>query len=89
MRNRNTIEFLALWEELHNPNFNRVQFDTVKTEDGLNRFIMTPTKWIQQMNAVGIVVKSGRYGGGTYIHRFKGRRVELTGWIWGYVVETG
>ena len=68
MRNRNTIEFLALWEELHNPNFNRVQFDTVKTEAGLNRFIMTPTKWIQQMNAIGIVVKSGRYGGGTYAH---------------------
>lgn len=68
MRNRNTIEFLAVWEELHNPNFNRVQFDTVKMEAGLNRFIMTPTKWIQQMNAIGIVVKSGRYGGGTYAH---------------------
>ena len=68
MRNRNTIEFLALWEELHNQNFNRVQFDTVKNEAGLNRFIMTPTKWIQQMNAIGIVVKSGRYGGGTYAH---------------------
>lgn len=68
MRNRNTIEFLAVWEELHNTNFNRVQFDTVKAEAGLNRFIMTPTKWIQQMNAIGIVVKSGRYGGGTYAH---------------------
>lgn len=68
MRNRNTIEFLALWEELHNQNFNRVQFDTVKNEAGLNRFIMTPTKWIQQMNAIGIVAKSGRYGGGTYAH---------------------
>lgn len=68
MRNRNTIEFLAVWEELHNPNFNRVQFDTVKMEAGLNRFIMTPTKWIEQMNAIGIVVKSGRYGGGTYAH---------------------
>lgn len=67
MRNRNTIEFLAVWEELHNPDFNRVQFDTVKTEAGLNRFVMTPSKWIEQMNAIGIVSKPGRYGG-TYAH---------------------
>jgi len=67
MRNKNTIEFLSVWEELHNPNFNRVQFDTVKNEAGLNRFVMTPTKWITQMNAIGIVSKSGRYGG-TYAH---------------------
>ena len=45
MRNRNTIEFLGLWECLHNPNFNRVQFDAFKTESGLNRFVMTPSKW--------------------------------------------
>ena len=68
MRNRNTIEFLGLWEQLHNPDFNRVQFEAVKTEAGLNRFVMTPTKWIEQMNAIGIVSKSGRYGGGTYAH---------------------
>ena len=68
MRNRNTIEFLAVWEELHNPGFNRVQFEAVKTEAGLNRFVMTPTKWIGQMNAIGIVSRSGRYGGGTYAH---------------------
>ena len=48
MRNRNTIEFLGVWETLHNPNFNRVQFDTVKNEAGANRFVMTPTKWIEQ-----------------------------------------
>ena len=48
MRNRNTIEFLGLWESLHNPAFNRVQFDTFKTEAGLNRFVMTPSKWIEQ-----------------------------------------
>ena len=47
MRNRNTIEFLGLWESLHNPSFNRVQFDTFKTEAGLNRFIMTPSKSAQ------------------------------------------
>jgi len=68
MRNRNTIEFLGVWETLHNPNFNRVQFDTVKNESGANRFVMTPTKWIEQTNAIGIVSKAGRYGGGTFAH---------------------
>lgn len=68
MRNRNTIEFLGVWETLHNPSFNRVQFDTVKKEAGANRFVMTPTKWIEQTNAIGIVSKAGRYGGGTFAH---------------------
>ena len=68
MRNRNTVEFLGVWEQLHNPNFNRVQFEAVKSEAGLNRFVMTPTKWIEKMNAIGLVSKSGRYGGGTYAH---------------------
>ena len=68
MRNRNTIEFLGVWEQLHNPDFNRVQFEAVKNEAGHNRFVMTPTKWIEQMNSIGIVSKSGRYGGGTYAH---------------------
>lgn len=67
MRNRNTIEFLGVWERLHNPNFNRVQFDAFKNEAGLNRFTMTPTKWIEQTNSIGIISKSGRYGG-TYAH---------------------
>lgn len=67
MRNRNTIEYLGVWEILSNPNFNRVQFEAVKKESGLNRFVMTPTKWIQEMNAIGIISKSGRYGG-TYAH---------------------
>ena len=62
------MEFLAVWEELHNPDFNRVQFEAVRSEAGLNRFIMTPTKWIEQTNAIGIVSKAGRYGGGTYAH---------------------
>ncbi|WP_299123288.1 KilA-N domain-containing protein [uncultured Eubacterium sp.] len=68
MRNRNTIEFLGVWEELHNPDFNRVQFDAVKSEAGLNRFIMTPKRWIEEMNAIGITSKPGRYDGGTYAH---------------------
>ena len=71
MRNRNTVEFLAVWEELHNPDFNRVQFEAVRSEAGLNRFVMTPTKWIEQTNAIVIVSKAGRYGGGTYAHNYK------------------
>lgn len=67
MRNRNTIEFLGVWEELHNPSFNRVQFEAVRNQAGLNRFVMTPSKWIEQMDAIGIVSKAGRYGG-TYAH---------------------
>lgn len=57
MRNRNTVEFLAVWEEFHNSDFNRVQFEAVRSEAGLNRFVMTPTKWIEQTNAIGIVSK--------------------------------
>lgn len=68
MRNRNTIELLGVWEVLHNPNFNRVQFDAVKNDAGSNRFVMTPAKWINLTNAIGIVSKSGRYDGGTYAH---------------------
>ena len=71
MRNRNTVEFLAVWEELHNPDFNRVLYEAVRSEAGLNRFVMTPTKWIEQTNAIGIVSKAGRYGGGTYAHNYK------------------
>jgi len=67
MRNRNTVEFLAVWEELQNPDFNRVQFEAVRNEAGLNRFVMTPTRWIETTNAIGIVSKAGRYGG-TYAH---------------------
>ena len=65
MRNRNTVEFLAVWEEFHNSDFNRVQFEAVRSEAGLNRFVMTPTKWIEKTNAIGIVSKAGRYGGGS------------------------
>ncbi|CAM3216626.1 KilA-N domain-containing protein [Streptobacillus ratti] len=67
MRNRNTLEFIGLWEALNNENFNRVQFDTFRNEAGLNRFTMTPQKWIESTNAIGIISKAGRYGG-TYAH---------------------
>ena len=78
MRNRNTIEFLGLWESLHNPNFNRVQFDTFRTEAGLNRFVMTPSKWVEHTAAIGIVSKAGRYGG-TYAH--SDIAMEFASWI--------
>ncbi len=78
MRNRNTIEFLGLWESLHNPNFNRVQFDTFRTEAGLNRFVMTPSKWVENTRAIGITAKAGRYGG-TYAH--SDIAMEFASWI--------
>lgn len=67
LRNRNTIEFLGIWETLSNPNFNRVEFDTFKSQSGLNSFSLTPQNWIDKTNAIGIQSKSGRYGG-TYAH---------------------
>ena len=79
MRNRNTLEFLGLWESLHNPSFNRVQFDTFRIEAGLNRFVMTPSKWIETTEAIGIVTKAGRYGGGTYAH--SDIAMEFASWI--------
>lgn len=78
MRNRNTIEFLGLWESLHNPSFNRVQFDTFRTKAGLNRFVMTPSKWVEHTAAIGIVSKAGRYGG-TYAH--SDIAMEFASWI--------
>lgn len=68
MRNKNTIEFLGVWERLHNPNFKGVEFDTFWHEAGLNRFNMTPRKWIEATNAIGIISKSGR-NGGTFAHK--------------------
>ena len=78
MRNRNTLEYIGLWEILNNPNFNRVQFDTFKNEAGLNRFTMTPQKWIDLTNAIGIISKSGRYGG-TFAH--SDIAMEFASWI--------
>lgn len=67
MRSRDTIEFLGLWESLHNPDFKPVEFDGFKAQAGLNAFTMSPTKWINGVNATGLVSKAGRYGG-TYAH---------------------
>ena len=63
MRNRNTIEFLGIWEELYNPNFNPIEFERFRKEAGLNAFTMSPTKWVESTNAIGITAMSGRYGG--------------------------
>ena len=68
MRNRNTVEFIGIWEELHNPNFKGNEFVIFKIQAGLNSFNLTPRKWIEATNAIGILSKSGRYGGGTYTH---------------------
>ena len=69
LRNKNTIVFLGLWEELHNPGFNRVEFDTVKNEAGLNSFMISPQKWIEKTGAIGLTVSSGRYNSGVYAHQ--------------------
>ena len=63
MRNRNTIEFLGIWETLHNPNFNPLEFEGFRKEAGLNAFTLSPTRWIETTNAIGIISQSGRYGG--------------------------
>ena len=69
MRNRNTLEFLGIWEQMHNPNFKGIEFDTFKKEAGLNSFHLTPKKWINATQAIGIQSRAGRYGGGTYAHK--------------------
>mgnify|MGYP000283010542 CR=1 FL=1 len=78
MRNRNTVEFLGIWEQIHNPDFKGVEFDTFRKQAGLNNFNLTPKKWIEATNAIGIISKSGRYGG-TYAH--KDLAFEFGAWI--------
>lgn len=69
MRNRNTLEFLGIWEQIHNPDFKGGEFETFKKEAGLNSFHLTPKKWIDATQAIGIQSRAGRYGGGTYAHK--------------------
>lgn len=68
LRRRDTIDYLAFWEKLNNPNFNPIEFDVIRNESGTNRFILTAKEWCSRTNAIGIVAKAGRYGG-TYAHR--------------------
>ena len=78
LRNRNTIEFLGIWEQLNNPGFNPIEFDGIKKQAGLNSFILTTKKWVEKTNAIGLVSKAGRYGG-TYAH--KDIAFEFASWI--------
>jgi len=78
LRNRNTIEFLGIWEQLNNPDFNSVEFDGIKMLAGLNSFAMTPKQWIEKTKAIGIISHTGRYGG-TYAH--KDIAFEFASWI--------
>lgn len=78
LRNRDTIEFLGLWEQLNNPDFNPVEFDGFRKEAGKNAFVLSPQKWIETTNAIGIRSKSGRYGG-TFAH--KDIAFEFASWV--------
>ncbi|MDQ6528442.1 KilA-N domain-containing protein [Flavobacterium sp. LHD-85] len=68
MRNRSTIEFVGLWEKFNNPDFNSIEFDGIKNMAGSNSFSLTPKRWIESTNAIGIISKTGRYGG-TFAHK--------------------
>jgi hypothetical protein len=78
IRNRNTVEFIGIWEQLNNPDFNTVEFDGFRKKAGLNSFTLTPKQWIKKTNAIGIISKAGRYGG-TYAH--KDIAFEFATWI--------
>lgn len=78
LRSKSTIEFLGLWEQMNNPNFKPVEFDGFRNEAGANAFTMSPQKWINATNAIGIISKSGRYGG-TFAH--KDIAFEFASWI--------
>lgn len=69
LRNRSTIEFLGIWEQINNTNFKPTEFDGFKNQAGLNSFVLTPKQWIEKTNAIGIISKAGRYGGGTFAHK--------------------
>ena len=78
LRNRNTIELLGFWEIMYNPNFKPIEFEGFRKQAGLNSFVLTPKKWIETTNAIGITSKSGRYGG-TFAH--KDIAFEFASWI--------
>ena len=78
LRNKNTIEFLGIWEEMYNPDFNSPEFEGIKNDAGLNRFILSAKQWIERTNAIGVIAKAGRYGG-TYAH--KDIAFEFASWI--------
>jgi hypothetical protein len=79
LRNRNTVEFLGIWEQLNNPDFKPVEFDGFRMQAGLNSFTLSPKQWTEKTGAIGIISKSGRYGGGTYAH--KDIAFEFASWV--------
>jgi hypothetical protein len=78
IRNKNTIEFLAVWEQLNNSSFNSPEFGGIRNEAGTNRFVMSAKQWIERTNAIGIIASAGRYGG-TYAH--KDIALEFCSWL--------
>lgn len=78
LRNKNTIEFLGIWEAMYNPDFNSPEFEGIKNEAGLNRFILSVKQWVEKTNSKGIIAKAGRYGG-TYAH--KDIAFEFASWV--------
>ena len=78
LRNRSTIEFIGLWEQFHNPVFNSIEFDGIKNMAGSNSFSLTPKRWITSTNAIGIISRTGRYGG-TFAH--KDIAFEFASWL--------
>lgn len=78
LRNKNTIEFLGIWEEIYNPDFNSPEFEGIKNQAGLNRFVLSVKQWVRKTNSKGIAAKAGRYGG-TYAH--KDIAFEFASWI--------
>jgi hypothetical protein len=78
MRNRNTIEFLGIWESLNNPTFKPLEFEGFRNQAGLNSFVLTPRQWVNATGAIGLLSKSGRYGG-TFAH--KDIAFEFASWI--------
>jgi hypothetical protein len=79
LRNKNTLEFIGIWEKIYNPDFNSPEFGGIMSEAGLNRFTLSVKKWIERTNAIGIVAKSGRFGSGTFAH--KDIAFEFGSWI--------
>ena len=69
LRNKDTLRFLCIWEELNNPDFNRVEFDTVTKDAGTNAFMITPSQWIEKLSGIGLTVSAGRYNSGVYAHQ--------------------
>ncbi len=79
LKTRFTLDFMGIWEQMHNPNFNMVEFDQFKNQAGVNSFVLSPEKWIKSTGAIGMRSKAGRYGGGTFAH--KDIAFEFASWI--------